>query len=375
VWARGADHVSDRARNEILAEVVAFANAHGGLLIIGIEESTGHPKRCIGLLPVRRCAELADRLRHQARDCIEPSLPVIEIEGVPTSEDGSGVVLARVPQSRLAPHRVKPTNQCYFRRADRSETMTMRDIQDLTLQRAQGTQGVEARFVARAQSFTDWIVGYCKRYTGIASILAMRATAIPIGEDLFLRNLHNNPAVKPWSDPLRVRWGETPIDLHLPADKYLKVSRRPILRGAREDAVGPKAMGWKEIHSDGVIEYAMMEHIEDASSDWIFPEHFLAMAASALLTAHRFRVAAGGDGTEYGLELEILRRAGKLRLARFGGGGWDGVGDIELNPLVFPRLSFGTVDELGLALTVVVGDLWNAAGQDAGDDRIEVSHL
>jgi predicted HTH transcriptional regulator len=36
-WATGGD-VGDHARDEILAEVIAFANAQGGSLILGIEE-------------------------------------------------------------------------------------------------------------------------------------------------------------------------------------------------------------------------------------------------------------------------------------------------------------------------------------------------
>src|SRR5262249_28010229 len=91
-WVRGDDHVGDRARNELVEEVCAFANAHGGLLLVGVKESPDHPKRAAGVTPVPRCAELAVRLRLQFRDCIEPPLPAIEVEGIVTDSSGSGVV-------------------------------------------------------------------------------------------------------------------------------------------------------------------------------------------------------------------------------------------------------------------------------------------
>ena len=46
--------------------------------------------------------------------------------GVPTEEDGSGVVVFRAPRSRMAPHRLTQSKDCYVRRADRCEVMTMR---------------------------------------------------------------------------------------------------------------------------------------------------------------------------------------------------------------------------------------------------------
>jgi len=367
-WMLGELRVGDYARNEILEGIVAFANAHGGTLVIGVEESGEHPKRGIGLMPLPRCTELAARLRLQARDCIEPSLPVLEIEGVPTGDDGSGVVLARVPQSRLAAHRLKPTLQCYVRRADRSEQMTMREIQDLTLQRAQGAARIEARFAERRNLFRTAIETVSRK--GNAQLLAIRATALPVGAELFLRRVHNNPSVLPWSQDLRARWGSVEFELYLPfRGSY---NRRPILRGTRDETTGGKTTAWREIQSDGLVEYGTIEPIESDGDDWIFPEIFLATVAATLLTAHRFRIAAGGEGTEYALDLEISREHSAPRLARFNSGGIYGFGPLQPNPLIFPRLSFGAREELAPVLTIVLNDLFNAAGRDGGDDPIEV---
>jgi predicted HTH transcriptional regulator len=73
-WASGERRITGRARDAILDEVIALANASGGHVILGIEESDDHPKRAKGIRPLPDCAALADRLRHQVRDCIEPPL-------------------------------------------------------------------------------------------------------------------------------------------------------------------------------------------------------------------------------------------------------------------------------------------------------------
>jgi predicted HTH transcriptional regulator len=43
--ACGAADVGERARNEILEEVIGFANAHGGDIVIGVGETTDKPPR------------------------------------------------------------------------------------------------------------------------------------------------------------------------------------------------------------------------------------------------------------------------------------------------------------------------------------------
>ncbi len=112
-WFTGDSQIRDYARNKILAEVVAFANSHGGHVLIGIKESTEKPPRAEGISPIPRCAELAEKLRLMARDNIEPQLPVVMTWGVEVDPDGAGVVIIRVPQSRAAPHRLKPNKECY----------------------------------------------------------------------------------------------------------------------------------------------------------------------------------------------------------------------------------------------------------------------
>lgn len=91
---------SDRARNEILEELVGFANASGGWLLIGIEETDTKPGKAKSIAPLPDCSDLADRLAKACRDCIEPQLPFFEIHGLPTGDGDDGVVAAYIAKSR-----------------------------------------------------------------------------------------------------------------------------------------------------------------------------------------------------------------------------------------------------------------------------------
>ena len=130
-----------KAKIAILEESVAFANAFGGTLILGIDEqeSENGPGAANEISPIPRCANLASNLELIFRDCVEPHIPGLEIIPIRTQdEDDAGVVVIRVGRSRLAPHRVIPSLVCPIRRSDRCEKMTMREIQDLVLNLARG---------------------------------------------------------------------------------------------------------------------------------------------------------------------------------------------------------------------------------------------
>ena len=45
-WMDGKDQIGKPAKDKILKEGVAFANAHGGTLLLGIEESRYEPTGC-----------------------------------------------------------------------------------------------------------------------------------------------------------------------------------------------------------------------------------------------------------------------------------------------------------------------------------------
>ena len=126
-----------------------FANAYGGAVLLGIRESKEKPPVAAKIVPIQRCADLTERLKLVFRDRVEPQLPRIDILAVRT-EGESGVVIIRVGRSRLAPHRVTRTLVCPVRRSDRCEEMSMREIQDMTLNVSRGLERLERRLLERA---------------------------------------------------------------------------------------------------------------------------------------------------------------------------------------------------------------------------------
>ncbi len=84
-WLEGGESIGKHARDDVLKEIVAFANSGGGNLVLGIVESKDHPRRAAGINPLPRCHELVERFRLMARDCIDPQLPSLEVWGVPCS--------------------------------------------------------------------------------------------------------------------------------------------------------------------------------------------------------------------------------------------------------------------------------------------------
>ncbi len=62
-WITSGDRVGDEAKRDLTKELVGFANASGGMLILGIEESGDKPPRAKCVKPLPKVVELADRLK------------------------------------------------------------------------------------------------------------------------------------------------------------------------------------------------------------------------------------------------------------------------------------------------------------------------
>ena len=154
-WYSGGK-LGKKAKIAILEESVAFANASGGALILGIDEKES--KNGLGVAneisPIPHCADLAKRLESVFGNCVEPHIPRLEVIPI-TTQDDAGAVIIRVGRSRLAPHRVIPNLVCSIRRSDRCEKMTMREIQDLVLNLARGTATLDKLLMERSERFKE----------------------------------------------------------------------------------------------------------------------------------------------------------------------------------------------------------------------------
>lgn len=360
-WLAGGSSVGERARNELIEELIAFANSYGGTLLLGIAETQSKPPRASAIVPVPRCTELAERLKLQCRDCIEPQIPLLEIVGIETELDGSGVVVFSAPQSRMAPHRHIPLRECYVRRADRSEKMTMREIQDLTLLVSHGLQAIEKKFSAQSEKFNQAFDNYSGPHTPGA--YGIRATLVPL-TPLYISRVHNNCDVQPRLKELPATWGACEVNVSFPATLF---PFRPILRGTRGESKADEFQVAAEVHCDGMIEYTLlcMNH-----QPWcLYPEWLMALVVNALITSERFRQAVGIPDVEFGMDVEILVWGNALAVDSFKHrGGY--LGELPVGSVAFPRYSVGSLPEMSDVTALFFQDYLHASGRDTADKLV-----
>lgn len=96
-----------------LAAVSAFANTSGGDLLIGVEAVEGVPQALPGV-EVASVDQETLRLTQVVGTSLEPRLPRIDFQFVEVG-NGRHVIVARVPHSWVAPHRVRKNDKFYGR--------------------------------------------------------------------------------------------------------------------------------------------------------------------------------------------------------------------------------------------------------------------
>jgi schlafen family protein len=93
----------DSAKRDFVADLCSFANASGGHIVFGMEESEGLPTHLRGLVDDVDKAIL--RLESMARDSIRPPLPGLEFVRI-SLENGNHALVVAVPKSWNPPHQV-----------------------------------------------------------------------------------------------------------------------------------------------------------------------------------------------------------------------------------------------------------------------------
>ena len=143
-WWDGKPTVGDHGRDKLLEEVVAFANAQGGRLVLGMDEEADGRPVAAGLRALPRVAELAGKFRDWLVDCVEPRLPAADVQAVEFDGDGGGAVVVDVEASRLGPHWVKGTRKAAVRRDDKCLGLTMTEVHEMVLRNARRFEDVRA---------------------------------------------------------------------------------------------------------------------------------------------------------------------------------------------------------------------------------------
>lgn len=374
-WMQAEGRVGDRARNEILKEVVAFANAFGGALVLGIAESASKPPVAEGVAPLPRFADLAERFGLVFRECVEPQLPTLDIVPIPTDGD-KGVIVFRTGRSRLGPHRVIPTLVCPIRRADRCDPLSMQEIQDMTLNLARGTERLERRLRERSRKFEEEF----KRLESPGDAFGFRMTAMPVGDEIRFGSVYSGGKLVDELRPPEIEISRGSIDL----DSRLRTIRRshdmhfddwrPMLRSARVEQgddwkEGVSRFAYAEIHADGLLEWGFVSNRVSR----VFPEnpvemHFdsetpVSTMAGLLVWADRVRQRASAPGAEYAVQPQFRVTADRVKV---GGNDLSVVGSIERNDTEFPLYPLETSGEICRTVSHFEKDFWNYFGKDPG---------
>lgn len=96
--------LSDSDRKEFLYDVSSFANARGGYLVFGMEETNGLPTKLAGLSKIDPDKEIL-RLEQIGRDGIRPPITGLQTAAIELST-GNVAIVMRIPKSWNPPHQV-----------------------------------------------------------------------------------------------------------------------------------------------------------------------------------------------------------------------------------------------------------------------------
>ena len=382
-WMSGQQKIGDHAKNQILKEVVSFSNAYGGLLVLGMEEDTNStPAVAKGICPIPKCAELAERFRLIFRDRVEPQLRSCDIFSVVTTGAEDGVVVFRVSRSRLAPHRITRTWICPIRRWDRSEEMSMREIQDMTLNVTRGLERLDKKLKEREARFEHEF----DRLTLPNDAYGMRITAMPVGDDLGLPTL-----CRPYFKLVEgLNTPRVTVTRHLQAQEPTVVQGlehlhlvgqlgwNPQLRAARSRPLSdPQEFpydGYLELHCDGLVEFGWLEVIKDVQP--LCSDYAVRELANVICWADTLRRYADVGRAEYAVQVAVHVTGDKvLVLPRSMGNGRPSlmkrfVGQLSRGVTAMPRYSLDDVSDAGALLSMLEHDLCNAGGMAFDDDTL-----
>lgn len=215
----------DKDKKEFLKDVCAFANAHGGSIIIGVEENNGLPTKLCGIAGIS-ADEVIRRFDSLLRDALQPRLIRVEWRAIQLG-NGHTVIVLRVPRSLNAPHRVgfQGWNKFFVRNAAGVHEVSVEELRDLFL----SAQHLEDRVRAfRADRIMRLKAGETPRPTSLLPGVVLHITplsALTAGSAVDVVAAYEKPECF-------IPLGATGFDQHLNFDGMLTTtgdgtSRRP----------------------------------------------------------------------------------------------------------------------------------------------------
>jgi Putative DNA-binding domain len=374
-WMTGGK-IGDEAKDQLAAEIIAFANTDGGILVLGLGEDSATKKAVTPIHPLPKCKEAANSLFQSISSRVEPRLPLFECVGVATEQDGtSGVVIMRTLSSYLSPYRHTQDRHCYIRRNDAAVPMSMVEIQEMTRRTARTMGDLDRAFAESAARFFEWIpehYQWTNPTNGLRSVRttcepnkwtgswALRVTAKPMGQPVA-------GDVRQWLGSLdfpTLRGGGRQGVL----EKFgLRAIRtwQPRLRAFERTFDGRHFIGLDRVGVDGEIERKIFETatIEKEPPHIFFSANeFLWSVAAIFCFVDAVRCQASRPSQVFALEIELLL-SHPLYLAPHPGPVQPGSAIVPPFRVLFPRYEIGLREKFDELLTAIETDLWNSGGK------------
>ena len=138
---------ADADKRELLKDVSAMANTHGGHLVIGVREKSGIATEVVGVSDIDLDAEI-QRIEQIVRSGLEPPIFGIRTKAIHLVS-GKYVILIRIPRSFNPPHRVsaRGLNRFYVRHSAGVHEPGIEELRSLFAQ--------SATALKEARSFRD----------------------------------------------------------------------------------------------------------------------------------------------------------------------------------------------------------------------------
>lgn len=371
-WYDGRDDITSYTRDKLAEEVVAFANAYGGRLIIGIAETQDRPRKAAGTEPLPRCGKFAEQFEQALRSLVDPPIGGLQIRAIidPGTEDAGAVIIA-VPASELSPHGIGRPPAAYVRRGTACEPMTMRDLQSVFWDGRTSRERVEqirAKYsadlpkMARLQAKGELRDRRGQTVDPNAKGLLVRVTAIP-QQSLEMTDL---PA-REWG--LNLRPNQNGLGLRSASAFGEGAFRDGLTRtshGLWAMDVGPSRWDFRDDGTVSVVGFKAGRPGDNGTANLHYPGWYAAMISQVMVMADRIRRHAGRPDVPIEIDIELLHdgsaRGGTEEALQWG----DGIGVFLAENHVGPLL---LANRAGFenAYRRIEREVWYAFGSDEMD--------
>ena len=301
-------------RDALLEELVGFANAGGGIILLGMAETADAPPRAANICAIPHVIALEGRFLAQIIDQIEPRLPFAAVRAIVLDEErGSGVLLIETQSSSVGPHWVRNTRKATVRREDKNYPLSMPEIHDMVMRNARRFDVLSARFDEASSTFEGRVLRRYKRsalssdsqlgavgylFELSKSAYAIRATVIA-HQELGLSRLENFRQLGQigflTEDGSRPDYAE---------DVKPRGKLRRMLGGVLSEADYDRFYISHKVERQGFVEVNFIS--TDSSPARISHQYFAATIANALAHYDSLRRLAGSQDMPGELELEII---------------------------------------------------------------------